>query len=239
MTSQQLQQALFMGGVIGIALGVVMIGIAIFIFFRYDIRGIHDDLTGKKRAEDIAKKQTEQARGKQSGRKSRAKQSQEQLAAGVHTDNLAQVSTGTGSSGTESAEVRTASSANVDKAATKAKKNNKNRSASKPIPQGSSDEENTTVIGLDREATTVLSDKPDDQTTTLIGSEEADDDKQATTPEVSLVDIQVEEHAADEVVSDDEALSTENHGQRNETPDYFQIVEKIVLTDSAGYARTR
>lgn len=239
MTSQQLQQALFTGGIIGIVLGVVMIGIALYIFFRYDIRGIHDDLTGKKRAEDIAKKMSEQARGKQAGRKAKAKQSQEQLAAGVHTGDIAQSSTGTGSGKTSPTKTQQTSSGAVDKAATKARTNEQRSSSGKPIPQGSSDEENTTVMGLDNEATTVLGEESDGQTTTLVDAEEAAADEQLSKSEEAQDDIQAETSVVIEEESDAETESVDEQAPQTKTPDYFQIVKKIVLTDSADYARMR
>ena len=227
MNSYQLQQILMMAGIGLIVAGVGLALIAAYMYFKYNIPDIYADLSGKKRAEGIARKMAEQASGRQRGRSDRARKSERTLAAGATTGTL-----GTGSIGATSGSLASQSfSGSVSR-------------TSGDIAPSQKEPVDRLMHGNDGPAsweaesvTTVMAD--DDGVTTVLTAEAAEaaaltvDEAMEPEPEVSEV-IEVaepQEAAVEEVRTEHEPV------QQRYVPEYFHIVQRIVLTESTGFVR--
>lgn len=265
MESSQLQQILFYAGIALVTIGVLLAIGAFYMFRKFDILDIHDDLSGKKRAEGVAKMMAEQASGKNAGKDAKARRSQKTLAAGQTTGHLS--GGGTGSMDTSTggglkqpepeaaqpvAQARQAASAAAPATAAPV------REVAAPIPQLDEEAEYTTVMAGNNEATTILDDA---DATTQYAPIQADEpqvedvpeepalieevpveEPTAETPESEPAPVEVEKEAAAEAAAavttpEVDMTSTEALAAKPAAPEYFHIVRKIVLTESAEYVR--
>lgn len=259
MTSYQLQQLLFYAGVALVVIGVLLAAGAFYMFRKFDILDIRDDLSGKKRAEGVARMLEEQASGKNAGKDAKARRSQKTLAAGQTTGHLsgggtgsADTSTGDGFMQSEPESAQPAPQAQQPAAAAAPR-----REVAAPIPQIDESDEFTTVMAGNNEATTILDDadattqyapiQVDEPQAEEAPEEEAPVEEPAASEEAFEAEAEPESNAAqddstievapDTTMPEVDMTSTEAPAAKPAAPEYFHIVRKIVLTESAEYVR--
>ena len=214
------QDILFYIGVASIALAVLLGGGAAYLFFTYNIPDLLDDLSGKKRADAIAR-MSEPGTGTLR-RRSKAKADSKTPAA-----QPSALVPGTGelyAAAEAAAEARKAKEAPAQ--SSEAKKDKKGKKATAP-----SNVEPTYIPQLpdeDPEATSVIA--GEEAPTTVMDGEEAVADAQPTssdeTTQAPEEELQVEEPEEKEPAQD-----------APRKPDWFRLVQRIVLTESTDYVQ--
>lgn len=217
------QDILFIVGLSLVVLGVLLLGIAAYIFFKRNILDIVADLNGTKRAEALAEMAKETGRSR---RRSRSGESTGNIA--VPTDGMS------------SEELNSARRASVDYASESQESIDRTRaSAMRDVDsstRANTDTDATTVMEDDSTATAVLAPDSADATTLLVENKE----EETELLEVSQPKSETMTQSMSSVQRvDTSAIEPTKHEAVVEEPipDFFHIVRKIVLTQSAEFIK--
>lgn len=225
---QQIQQILFIASIVLGVAGLACLAGAAYIFFKFDIRDIQDDLSGKKRAEAIANMDAPgtgvlRRRAKQD----RSNRAQSKLAADASQQAALESKRAASSESQKQAEPVSKKASSKKPKAKKTVQKQGQQGA--PIPQLDEDQA-TSVLVEEVDQTTMFDDDvaPAEQTSK---EPAATEDKQHEFEDTDEKTIE----KTTESISEMNPEASEPAGAA--VPDYFKVVQRIVLTGSADFVR--
>jgi len=213
------QDILFYLGMALIALGAVFGGSAAYLYFSYNIPDIIDDLSGKKRAEAIAR-MSEPGTGTLRRRKPKSNTPAAQPAAQVPGSQELRAAAEQAPTSVSAAMPAQAAPAPAAKPQPKPK----TKAKAKFVPQLEDESDATSVISGEEEATTIITNEEDETAVEDVASDE------------KAAEVPVEEPKAEEPAIEEPPVE-ERVSAEPQTPEWFRIVQKIVLTESTDFVR--